>query len=116
MSPRRLALAAAAAAVSLLAAAPASATPLVDLALSAKASTPAVNDGNAATTACSPEVTVDLGRTQRIEGFGVSLAGDSASGHVTIEAGGRRLSADVPVGTPAWLATRALDARRVVLR
>jgi arabinogalactan endo-1,4-beta-galactosidase len=116
MSPRRLALAAAAAAVSLLAAAPASATPLVDLALSAKASAPAVNDGNAATTACSPEVTVDLGRTQRIEGFGVSLAGDSASGHVTIEAGGRRLSADVPVGTPAWLATRAVDARRVVLR
>jgi hypothetical protein len=70
----------------------------------------------AATTACSPEVSVDLGSTRRLEGFGVSLAGDEASGHVTIEAGGRRLSADVPVGTPAWLPSKPADARRVVLR
>jgi arabinogalactan endo-1,4-beta-galactosidase len=119
MSPRRLALAAAAAAAS-LAAAPASATPLVDLALSGTASAPATIDGNAATAWCPTgnegELTVELGRRERLEGFGVSLAGDAASGHVTVETGGRRFSADVPVGTPAWLPARDVRARRVALR
>jgi arabinogalactan endo-1,4-beta-galactosidase len=120
MSPRRLALAAAAAAASLLAAAPASATPLVNLALTASATNaPAATDGNAATTWCPSggegEVTVDLGRKQRLEGFGVSLAGDAASAHVTIDAGGRRVAADVPVGTPAWVRSTPVSASRVRL-
>jgi arabinogalactan endo-1,4-beta-galactosidase len=113
MSPRRLALAVAVA--SLLAAAPASATPLVDVALTAKTNAPAAADGNAATTACAPEITVDLGRAQRLEGFGISLAGDGPTGDVTIEAGGRRVAANVPVGTPAWLPAR-VTARRITLR
>src|SRR5512132_3562844 len=92
--------------------------PLVDLARTASASAPAVNDGNAATTACgSDPVTIDLGRPRRLEGFGVSLAGDAASARVTIEAGGRRVAATIPVGTPAWLpAHRPLLARTVRLR
>ena len=64
MSPRRVALAVLACFAA--AAAPAAAHddgPLVDLALTGSASAPAVNDGNAATTACgSDPVTVDLGR------------------------------------------------------
>ena len=119
MSPRRLALAVLACFAA--AAAPAAAHddgPLVDLALTGSASAPAVNDGNAATTACgSDPVTVDLGRPRRLEGFGVSLAGDAASARVTIEAAGRRIAASVPVGTPAWLpAHRPLVARTVRLR
>ena len=118
MSPRRLALAAAAAA-SLVAAAPASATPLVDLALSGTASAPAAIDGNAATAWCPTgndgEVTVDLGRRQRVEGFGVSLAGDAASARVTIEAAGVRIAADVPVGRPAWVRSKPVSATRVRL-
>jgi arabinogalactan endo-1,4-beta-galactosidase len=81
MSPRRFALAVLACFA--VAAAPAAAHddgPLVDLALTGTASAPAVNDGNAATTACgSDAVTVDLGRPRRLEGFGVSLAGDVSS-------------------------------------
>jgi hypothetical protein len=89
--------------------------PLVDLALTASASAPAVNDGNAATTACgSDSVTVDLGRPRRLEGFGVSLAGDAASARGTIEAGGRRVAATIPVGTPP--AHHSLFARTVRLR
>jgi hypothetical protein len=78
MSPRRFALAVVACFAA--ATAPAGAHddgPLVDLALTGSASAPAVNDGNAATTACgSDPVTVDLGRPRRLEGFGVSLAID----------------------------------------
>ena len=119
MSPRRLALAVLACFAA--AAAPAAAHddgPLVDLALTGSASAPAVNDGNAATTACgSDPVTVDLGRPRRLEGFGVSLAGDAASARVTIEAAGRRVAATVAVGTPAWLpAHHPLVARTVRLR
>jgi arabinogalactan endo-1,4-beta-galactosidase len=119
MSPRRFALAIVACFAA--AAAPAAAHddgPLVDLALTGSASAPAVNDGNAATTACGSEaVTVDLGRPRRLEGFGVSLAGDASSARVTIEAAGRRVAATVPVGTPAWLpARRPLVARTVRLR
>jgi hypothetical protein len=119
MSPRRFALAVLACFAA--AAAPAAAHddgPLVDLALTGSASAPAVNDGNAATTACgSDAVTVDLGRPRRLEGFGVSLAGDASSARVTIEAARRRVAATVPVGTPAWLPTgRPLVARTVRLR
>jgi hypothetical protein len=49
-------------------------------------------------------------------GFGVSLAGDPPSARVTIEAGGRRIAATVPVGTPAWVpAGRPFAARTVRL-
>ena len=113
MSPRRLALAVLACFAA--ATAPASAHddgPLVDLALTASASAPAVNDGNAATTACgSDSVTVDLGRPRRLEGFGVSLAGDGATARVSIEAAGRRVAATVPVGD-AGLAARPPPAGR----
>jgi arabinogalactan endo-1,4-beta-galactosidase len=104
MSPRRLVLAVLGCLAAATAPAAASDGPLVDLALTAAASAPAVNDGNAATTACaSGPVTLDLGRPRRLEGFGISLAGDAASARVTIEAAGRRIAATVPVGTPAWL-------------
>lgn len=91
---------------------------LVNLALSASASAPAVNDGNAATSVCgSGAVTIDLGRPRHLEGFGVSLAGDAATARVDIEAGGRRVGAVVPVGTPAWVpAQDALEARTVRLQ
>src|SRR5919204_1851958 len=88
---------------------------LVDVALTGTASDPAVNDGNAATTTCAPgPVTVDLGRARSLAGFGVSLAGSASTARVTIEAGGRRIVATVPVGTPAWLARPTL-ARTVRL-
>jgi arabinogalactan endo-1,4-beta-galactosidase len=112
MSPRRLALA------TLLcfaaAAAPASAhdRAVVNLALTGTASAPEVNDGNAATTSCADPVTVDLGRTRHLEGFGVSLSGDAASARVTITAGRHRIAATVPVGTPAWL-RRNLTVRTI---
>jgi hypothetical protein len=121
MSPARLALAALACCAAATAPAAASDGPLVDVALNAGSSAPAVNDGNAATTACASGLaTVDLGRPRRLEGFGVSLAGDASSARVTIEGGGRRLAATVPVGTPAWLPSRrplvahraAADGRR----
>lgn len=91
---------------------------LVNLALSASASAPAVNDGNAATSVCgSGAVTIDLGRPRHLEGFGVSLAGDAATARVDIEAGGRHVGAVVPVGTPAWVpAQHALEARTVRLQ
>jgi Glycosyl hydrolase family 53 len=118
MFPARLALAVVACCAAATAPAAASDGPLVDLALTADASAPAVNDGNAATSTCSSDpVTIDLGRPRRVEGFGVSLAGDAASARVTIEAAGRRIAATVPVGTPAWLpGHRALVARTLRLR
>jgi arabinogalactan endo-1,4-beta-galactosidase len=116
MSPRRLVLATLACFAATAAPAAAHDDPLVDLALTGTASAPAVNDGNAATTACSSVVTVDLGRARKLEGFGVSLAGDSATGHVVIEAAGRRVAANVPVGTPAWLPSHRVRARTVTLR
>ena len=45
----------------------------------------------------------------------MTLAGDAASARVTIEAGGRRLAANVPVGTPAGSHARA-RGRTVRLR
>jgi arabinogalactan endo-1,4-beta-galactosidase len=115
MSPRRLALATLLCFAALAAPAVASGGPVVDLALTGSASAPEVNDGNAATSSCAPgAVTVDLGRARRLEGFGVSLSGDAPSARVTIEAGGRRTTATVPVGTPAWL-PRATFARTIRL-
>src|SRR5919108_1894551 len=94
------------------AATPAAASPLVNLALTAKStSAAAATDGNAATSACVPEVTVDLGQTRRLEGFGVSLAGDAASGHVVIEAAGRQVGADMPIGTATWVRGDPVSAR-----
>jgi arabinogalactan endo-1,4-beta-galactosidase len=118
MSPARLALAVLACCAAATAPAAASDGPLVDLALNARASAPAVNDANAATTACASDpVTIDLGGPRRLEGFGVSLAGDAPSARVTIEAAGTRITATVPVGTPAWLAAhRPVFARTVRLR
>ncbi len=114
MSPRRLALATLLCFAAAVAPAAASERPVVNLALTGTASAPEVNDGNAATMTCADPVTVDLGGPRRVEGFGVSLAGDEPSARVTIEAGGRRVAATVPVGTPAWL-PRAVVARTVRL-
>ena len=114
MSPR-LALAVVACFGALAAPAAAHDDALVNLALTGTASAPAANDGNAATTVCgSQPVTVDLGRPRRLEGFGVSLTGDAPTADVTIEAGGRRITATVPTGTPAWLPGSAV-ARTVRL-
>src|SRR6266542_5593703 len=116
MSPRRLVLAVLACSAAATAPAAASGGPLVNAALTGSASTPEVNDGNAATSSCgSGAATVDLGRARQLEGFGVSLTGDAPTARVTIEAGGRHVSATVPVGTPAWL-PRAVFARTVRLR
>jgi arabinogalactan endo-1,4-beta-galactosidase len=116
MSPRRLAPVVLLCFVAATAPAAASDGPLVNLALTGSASAPAVNDGNAATTTCSSDsVTVDLGQQRALAGFGVSLAGNAASARVTIEAGGSRIAATVPVGTPAWIPGSVL-ASRVRLR
>jgi Glycosyl hydrolase family 53 len=85
---------------------------VVDLALTGSASAPQVNDGNAATSSCADQVTIDLGRPRLLKGFGISLAGDAPSAQVTIEAGAQRITATVPVGTPAWL-PRATIARTI---
>jgi Glycosyl hydrolase family 53 len=118
MSPRRLAIAAAAAAT-LIAAAPAPAAPLVNLALTATTSAPAATDGNAATTWCPTggggNVSVDLAQARQLEGFGVSLAGNGASARVVIEAGGQRVAANVPIGTPTWVRSEPVKASRVTL-
>jgi arabinogalactan endo-1,4-beta-galactosidase len=112
MSPRRLAVATLLCFLAAAAPAAASGRPVVDLALNGSASAPEVNDGNAATTSCTNPVTVDLGRPRLLDGFGVSLAGDSGSAEVTIEAGARRVKATVPVGSPAWL-PRPTIARKI---
>jgi arabinogalactan endo-1,4-beta-galactosidase len=79
---------------------------------------PAANaaDGNAATTWCptgtSGTLTIDLGRRRALDGFGVTLAGSAASAKVTFASEwGRRVSATVPVATPAWLSGRAFGRK-----
>ncbi|HKE15457.1 MAG TPA: discoidin domain-containing protein, partial [Kofleriaceae bacterium] len=89
-------------------------------------------DGNAATSWCptagDSAIVVDLGRTQVVSGFGLSLA-DSGAGAgaaaVEIAAAGNHggfravAAATVPVGTPTWIPAERRDgvvARKVRLR
>jgi arabinogalactan endo-1,4-beta-galactosidase len=97
-----------------------------DSALAGHAAALAV-DGDGATSWCPDgdrgSITLDLGRQQRIEGFGVTLAGDVvAQGGVRVETGaslGRlRTVASAPAvvtGTPTWLPVARPSTRYVRL-
>ena len=108
MSPRRLALAVLACLAAATAPAAASDGPLVDLALTAGASAPAVNDGNAATTACaSGPVTLDLGRPAPARGLRGQPRGrrrlgarDDRGGRPAHRGDGARRHARVAAGPP----------------
>ena len=118
MSPRRLVLAVLACLAAATAPAAADDGPLVDLALTASASAPAVNDGNAATTACgSGPVTRRPRPAAPARGLRRQPRGRRRLGARDDRGGGRRIAATVPVGTPAWLpGHRPLVARTVRLR